>query len=100
MIKNVFTAILLFSGAFFFIVGTIGILRFPDVYTRAHSSAKCDTLGTILTLLGLCLYNGFNFVSLKIMVIVLFIWITSPTATHIITKAHYEKQKGDINGNF
>ncbi|MBN2287133.1 MAG: monovalent cation/H(+) antiporter subunit G [Tissierellales bacterium] len=93
MIRNIISAFLLVSGTFFFIVGTVGILRFPDIYTRAHSSAKCDTLGTILTLLGLCVYNGFNAVSIKIMLIVAFIWITSPTATHIITKAQYEYER-------
>ena len=95
MARNITTGLFLLSGIFFFLVGTIGILRFPDIYTRAHSSAKCDTLGTVFTLLGLCIYNGFDAVTLKIIVIIGFIWITSPTATHIITKAHYEKERED-----
>lgn len=95
MARNIITGLFLLSGIFFFLVGTIGILRFPDIYTRAHSSAKCDTLGTVFTLLGLCIYNGFDAVTLKIIVIIGFIWITSPTATHIITKAHYEKERED-----
>jgi multicomponent Na+:H+ antiporter subunit G len=96
MARNIITSLFLLSGIFFFLVGTIGILRFPDIYTRAHSSAKCDTLGTVFTLLGLCIYNGFDAVTLKIIVIIGFIWVTSPTATHIITKAHYEKESEDI----
>jgi multicomponent Na+:H+ antiporter subunit G len=96
MMRIIISAFLLVSGLFFFVVGTIGILRFPDIYTRAHSSAKCDTLGTILTLSGLCVYNGINFITFKILLIVGFIWITSPTATHIITKAHYEKERENI----
>jgi multicomponent Na+:H+ antiporter subunit G len=95
MTRNIITALFLLSGIFFFLVGTIGILRFPDIYTRAHSSAKCDTLGTVFTLVGLCIYNGLDAVTLKIIVIIAFIWVTSPTATHIITKAHYEKESED-----
>lgn len=86
---NILIYFFLISGLFFFIVGTVGILRFPDVFTRAHSTAKCDTLGTILMLLALILYNGFNIVSLKILLIIIFIWFTSPTATHLIAKGKY-----------
>lgn len=90
---NILISFLLISGLFFFIVGTIGILRFPDIYTRAHSTAKCDTLGTVLILLALIIYNGLNFVSLKILLIIIFIWITSPTSTHLIAKANYIQEE-------
>jgi len=80
------------GGLFFLLVGTIGILRFPDIYTRAHSAAKCDTLGAILCLFALILYGGFSFSSLKILLTIVFLWITSPTATHLIAKAHYKQE--------
>jgi len=90
--RIVLMSLFIFGGLFFFMVGTVGILRFPDVFTRAHSAAKCDTLGAMLSMVGLIIYNGFNFVSLKIVLILIFVWITNPTATHLIAKAEYYRQ--------
>ncbi len=92
--------ILLCGGLFFFCVGTIGLLRFPDLFTRAHSAAKCDTLGAFLCLLALIIYSGFNFSSLKLLLIILFLWLTNPTATHLIAKAAYNTKKSfGVNEN-
>lgn len=89
---------ILFSGSlFFFLIGTIGLFRFPDMLTRAHSAAKCDTLGAILALTALIVFNGLNIVSLKLLLIILFIWITNPTATHLIAKTRYEQECGLID---
>lgn len=85
-------SIFLFGGLFFFLVGTLGILRFPDIFTRAHSAAKCDTLGAILCLFALMVFNGIDIVSFKILLILIFVWITNPTATHLISKAEYTRQ--------
>lgn len=81
------------GGLFFFTVGTIGILRFPEMYTRAHSAAKCDTLGAVLILLGLALYSGISYASLKLLLMIIFLWITNPTATHLIAKAHLRRRR-------
>jgi len=84
---------LVVAGVFFFTVGVIGILRFPDFYTRLHAAGKCDSLAAVLVIAGVALYNlgDFSFanllVSLKIMAIAVFVFIASPTATHAITKA-------------
>ncbi len=95
---TVFFVIFLISGLLFFAVGTLGILKFPDVYTRAHSSAKCDTMGAFLTLFSFCIYNGFNPVTLKIILIIIFIFITTPTATHIIARGNYEREGDSEDG--
>lgn len=90
---NILVSALLFAGVFFFAIGTIGILRFPDFYTRLHAAGKCDSLAVIVVLLAVALFNlqDFSFgnllVSLKILAICVFISITSPTATHALTKA-------------
>jgi len=90
---NILAAILLILGVFFFFVGVLGILRFPDFYTRLHAAGKCDTLAAILVLLAVAIYNlqdfslGTVLVSLKILTIVAFVFIASPTATHAITEA-------------
>ncbi|MCT4621234.1 MAG: monovalent cation/H(+) antiporter subunit G [Marinisporobacter sp.] len=85
--------IFMLGGLFFFVVGTVGILRFPDLFTRAHSAAKCDTLGAVLCLIGLMIYSGLNFTSLKLLLVIAFLWITNPTATHLISKAAFMKEK-------
>jgi multicomponent Na+:H+ antiporter subunit G len=85
--------ILLFLGLFFFAIGTIGILRLPDFYSRLHAAGKCDALAATLAVSAIGLYNlhdlsfGSILVSLKIIAIAFFIFMASPTATHAITKA-------------
>ncbi|MBU3142051.1 monovalent cation/H(+) antiporter subunit G [Clostridium sp. CF012] len=98
--KDIIVTIFLFGGLFFFMVGTLGIIRFPDVFTRAHSAAKCDTLGAILCLSSLVVLEGVSLVSLKIILILVFVWIANPTATHLIAKGEYARQASlrKING--
>jgi multicomponent Na+:H+ antiporter subunit G len=90
---SVLVTIMLATGLFFFAVGTLGIIRFPDFYTRLHAAGKCDTFAAILTLLALALFNLQAFsienllVSLKIMAIAVFVFVASPTATHALTEA-------------
>jgi len=90
--KDIIVTIFLLGGLFFFMVGTLGIIRFPDVFTRAHSAAKCDTLGAILCLSSLVIIEGLSMVSLKIILILVFVWIANPTATHLIAKAEYKRR--------
>ncbi len=82
---------LIISGLFFFLVGTVGILRFPDALTRAHGAAKADTLGAVLCIFGLVLQSGFSPVTFKLVLIVSFLWTANPTATHMIARAIYSK---------
>ncbi len=85
--SDIVTLVLVFSGIFFFFVGALGLIRFPDALTRAHGAAKCDTLGAILILTGLLFQTGIQFSSLKLVLVIVFLWITNPTATHAIAKA-------------
>ncbi len=93
---DMLTIILILTGYFFFFATTIGVLRFPDFYARMHAAGKGDILASLLMLTGLALYNLHHFsvnqllVSLKIMLIVMFIFLASPTATHAILDAGYE----------
>lgn len=79
--------VLVILGVLFLALGTVGLLRFPDFYTRMHAAGKCDTLGSLLIVTGLAVYNGFTIGSLKIVFIAVFIFLTSPTATHAIARA-------------
>ena len=71
----------------FLMVSSIGLIRFPDFYTRAHAVGKSDTLGITLTLAGLAVYNGLELSTVKLIIIILFVLIANPTATHAVTRA-------------
>lgn len=88
-IRAVITGILLFTGCFFIVVASIGIIRFPDFYSRMHPAGKSDTLGQLLILSGLIVYEGFSLVSIKLLIIIIFIFIANPTATYSVAKAAY-----------
>lgn len=79
--------ILLASGLFFAAVAAIGLIRLPDLYTRAHSASKSDTLGAILSLGAVGLAYGPSFSTVKIAFLLLFMFLTNPTAVHAITRA-------------
>lgn len=86
---------LLGAGLFFTFVGSIGLLRFPDFYTRLHATGKCDTLGAGLIILGLLIYHFFYYpetplIPAKLIFLIFFIFIANPTATHALMKAAYQ----------
>lgn len=84
---EIVSIIFIIAGTFFFFVGALGLIRLPDFYTRMHAAGKSDTLGILLIIIGLAIYNGFSIGSLKILFIAVFILFTSPTATHAIARA-------------
>lgn len=92
-ILSILAIFFLSIGMFFFFAGTVGILRLPDFYSRLHAAGKCDSLAAVLMITGIALYNlqpftfGALLVSAKLFLIAVFIFITSPTATHAITEA-------------
>lgn len=79
--------ICLVAGGLFSVVGGIGLLRFPDVFSRMHAAGITDTLGAGLVLLGLMLQSGLSLVTVKLVMILSFLLITSPTSTHALAKA-------------
>lgn len=76
----------LVAGALFCLAGGIGMIRFPDVYARSHAAGVIDTGGAYLILLGLALQAGFSLVTVKLLLIGLLLFFTSPTATHALLK--------------
>lgn len=77
----------LLTGGFFGIVGGIGLLRFPDLFSRFHAAGVTDTLGAGLILIGLMLQAGWSLITIKLVLILAFGLFTSPTATHALAKA-------------
>jgi multicomponent Na+:H+ antiporter subunit G len=77
-------------GIIFMLVGSIGIIRLPDFYSRTHSTSKSDTLGIIFVILGLVIYEGFTQSSFKLILVVLFIALSNPIGTHALARAAYK----------
>lgn len=84
---DIFSGICLFLGSFLIFTGALGILRFPDFYSRVHAAGVTETLAAFLILLGLMLQAGWSLVLFKLALILAFILITSPTASHALAKA-------------
>jgi multicomponent Na+:H+ antiporter subunit G len=76
----------LISGGLFCIVGGIGMLRMPDLYTRLHASSVIESLGAGLILVGLMLQAGLSLITLKLLILLALLFIASPTATHAIAR--------------
>jgi len=73
-------------GAVFTVIGGIGVLKFPDFYTRMHAASVTDTMGAWLILGGLIFLAGWTLVSAKLAMILFFLFMTGPTATHALAK--------------
>lgn len=79
-------ALLLLIGLGIFVIEMIGVFRFRYVLNRMHAAAMGDTLGIGSCLLGLIIICGWNFTSLKFLLIILFLWLSSPTSSHLIAR--------------
>lgn len=90
---DIFTIACLVGGCFFALTGAVGVLRLPDFFSRLHPAGKNDTMGISLITLGLLVetmkYEYGYLVAAKLVLIVLFIFITAPVATHAITKSAF-----------
>lgn len=87
MLLDIASWTLLVAGALFAVAGGIGMLRLPDFFTRMHAASVTDTGGMLLIMLGLALQSGLSLVTAKLILIVLFLLFTTPTATHALAQA-------------
>ncbi len=85
-IQEIAAVLLVACGLFFLVISAVGMLRLPDFYSRLHSSGNSETLGLMMVLLGLAVYEGVNFVSFKLIFIFIFVFIGNPIGTHILSK--------------
>jgi multicomponent Na+:H+ antiporter subunit G len=79
------------GGVFFALVAAVGLIRLPDLYTRAHAASKADTLGAGLALAAVAVVIGPQVSTVKTVLLLLFIFITNPTAAHAIARAAEEQ---------
>lgn len=101
-------AFFLLIGMFIFVVEMIGVFRFKYVLNRMHAAAMGDTLGIGSCLLGLIIIHGLNLGSLKLFFVIVFLWFSSPVASHLIarlevttgedTEKQYTRKYFDKNG--
>ncbi len=90
--------VLLIAGSIFVIIGGIGLLRLPDFYTRVHAASITDTVGAWLILLGLLLQVEHTLVGIKLVLILVFLILTSPLSSHALTKAAYFRETPMLRG--
>ena len=77
----------IFLGLVFIFFGTLGIIRFPDIYTRLQTSSKCDAAGAVALFVGLMVREGLDSLSLRILIILVFLLLTNPVASHAIARS-------------
>lgn len=79
--------VLLIAGSFFLIVGAVGLVRMPDVFTRMHATSVSETMGVGLMLCGLMIQGGLTLVTFKLVCLLLLIFFTAPVASHAVARA-------------
>ncbi len=82
--RFILAALLIAGGLFVAIVACKGMFKFRFVLNRMHAAALCDTLSIMLVLMGLVVACGFNLVSLKLFLIIVFLWFASPVSSHLL----------------
>jgi multicomponent Na+:H+ antiporter subunit G len=93
MINEIIAVILLLVGCFFFLAGTLGVLRFPDLFSRLHALTKADNLGLGFIAAGMAVYIASPWAALKILFIWLFTLLASSTSCYLIARFQKEQDQ-------
>ena len=96
MLRIIIAALLMLAGLFVLGVATIGIFRFSTMLNRIHIAAKCDTLGALLVLSSLIVLSGLTIFSLKLLLVIIFLWLSNPVSSHLVARAEV-KTNPDLN---
>ena len=89
LILDIATWILLLAGSVLLLITGYGLLRLPDLYTRIHAGGMADTLATFLIFIGLALQSGFTIVTAKLLLVLVFVFFTSPTSSYALAQASF-----------
>ena len=87
IVIEVLSRFFMVSGSIFVVIGAVGTLRFPDFWSRLHAASITDSAGMILLVIGMCLQAGATLVTVKLLMIGVFLFITGPTSTHAVANA-------------
>mgnify|MGYP001254479195 FL=1 len=88
-LSEIFSWIFILLGSFLILVGSIGLIRLPDFWSRLHGASITDTGGVLFLLIGMMIQAGSIWVFLKLVAIGIFLFVSSPTASHAIANAAY-----------
>ena len=89
-IREIIVALFILGGSVFFVGSAIGMLRLPDFYSRIHASGNSETLGCMLSFIGLIIYEGLTITSLKMALVFTIVFLANPIGSHILGKAAYK----------
>lgn len=96
---DIFTVVLLVAGSVFFVAGTVGLLRFPDVFCRLHALTKSDNLGLGLITLGLLPQVSSIALAIKLLLIWILLMITSAASCHLIARNEHRKHGNQVTNS-
>ncbi len=89
-------SIFIFLGICLIIISNIGVIRFPDFYTRLHAAGITDSSGATLLLIGFALQNEFSINTIKIILLILIIWVANSTNSYILARTYYKVKKKTV----
>ncbi len=87
LLQDIASVVLMLGGAAFMLVGSVGIVRMPDFYTRTHAASKIDTLGIMLLLAGLAVYEGLTLNTFKLVLVIVFVAAANPVGAHALARS-------------
>jgi multicomponent Na+:H+ antiporter subunit G len=90
---NILSSLLILAGVFFYLAGSIGLLRLPDLYSRLHALTKADNLGLGLLIAGLALHSQDLLIMLKLLLVWLAVLAASATSAHLIARQARRQEK-------
>ena len=90
LLVTMFSGLFIACGVVALLIGSLGLLRLPDVYCRIHAVGMIDTAGASFIILGMIIHEGFTLVSVKLVLIGVFLFFTSPIATHAVAQVAYK----------
>ena len=90
---EILTIIFFFLGAFFMLVSAIGLVRFPDLFSRMHATTKATSFGLLLLIVGTGIFFNTGTVWVKAILVILFIYLTAPLASHSIAQSEKKKEE-------
>ena len=97
-VLDVLSAVLLLAGVGLAVVAAIGLVRFPDVFSRMHAATKPATLGLLLIVVGAALRMDERGDAVKLLLVAAFQFVTAPIAAHMVGRAAYRSGAGDLDG--
>ena len=87
MFYDILSWCLIGLGCFFVLIGALGILKLPEFWSRLHAASVVESAGMILLISGLCIQSGLSLITIKLILLIVFLFLTGPTATHAVASA-------------